>query len=130
MLNGEGSDIVNNLTFMSEVSPDYAPKRRSLASISVVGCLDLDDGALDDVVRGQLVSWFGMIVGEWRLEKVYRIREALPDQPAGSLGEVRRGARLQDWLVVAGDWRNIASINGAMESGRLAAEAVLEKVLD
>ncbi|HEX9783488.1 MAG TPA: hypothetical protein VGA56_12255, partial [Opitutaceae bacterium] len=66
MLNGEGNDIVNNLTFMSEVSSDYASKGRSLVSISVVGCPDLDDGALDDVVRGQLVSWFGMIVGEWR----------------------------------------------------------------
>ncbi|WP_442887904.1 protoporphyrinogen/coproporphyrinogen oxidase [Congregicoccus parvus] len=130
VVNGDGSGLVNNLAFMSEVSSEYAPKGRALASVSVLGCPELDDRALDDLVRQELVRWFGMIVGEWRLECVHRLREALPDQPAGSLGEVRRGARLQDWLVVAGDWRNLASINGAMESGRLAAEAVLEKVLD
>ncbi len=129
VLNGEGQGVLNNLVFMSEVSGDYAPKGRALASVTVIGCPEMDDQALDDLVRQQLVGWFGMIVGEWRLERVYRLPEALPDQPAGTLNEVRRGARLQDWLVVAGDWRNIASINGAMESGRLAAEAVLEKVL-
>lgn len=129
LLNGEGRGLVNHMAFMSEVSPYYAPRGRSLASVSILGHPALDDGALEDAVRQQLVDWFGMRVGEWRLERVYRIDRALPAQPAGSLAEVRRAARLQDWLVVAGDWRNLASINGAMESGRLAAEAVLERVL-
>jgi protoporphyrinogen oxidase len=129
LLNGEGSGVVNNLAFVSEVSPHYAPRDRALASVSVVVRPPDDDRTLDDMVRRQLVEWFGMRVGDWRLERVYRIEHALPDQSSGRLDEVRRAARLQDWLVVAGDWRNIASINGAMESGRLAAEAVLEKVL-
>jgi protoporphyrinogen oxidase len=127
LLNGEGRGLVNNLTFMSEVSPRYAPKGRALASVAVIGNPALDDRALDETVRGQLVGWFGMTVGDWKLERIYRIERALPDQSAGALAEIRRPARLHDWLVVAGDWRNIASINGAMESGRLAAEAVLEK---
>jgi phytoene dehydrogenase-like protein len=129
LLNGEPRGVVNNLTFMSEVSPLYAPRGRSLASVTVLGIPARDDAGLDDEVRRQLVDWFGMRVGEWKLERVYRIPRALPDQSAGALVEVRRTPRLQDWLVAAGDWRNIASINGALESGRLAAEAVLEKVL-
>lgn len=129
LLNGEPRGIVNNLAFMSEVSPLYAPRGRTLASVTVLGNPSRDDAALDDEVRRQLVDWFGMRVGEWKLERVYRIPRALPDQSAGTLVEVRRSPRLQDWLVAAGDWRNIASINGALESGRLAAEAVLEKVL-
>ena len=129
LLNGESRGVVNNLSFMSEVSSLYAPRGRALASVTVLGDPARSDEALDDEVRRQMVEWFGMKVGEWKLERVYRLPQALPDQPVGSLGEVRRSPRLQDWLVVAGDWRNIASINGALESGRLAAEAVLEKVL-
>jgi phytoene dehydrogenase-like protein len=130
ILNGEGRGPVNNMSFMSEVTPLYAPAKKALASVTVLGNPVADDRALDGAVREQLIEWYGMIVGEWKLEKVYRINEALPDQPAGSLRHIKRAARIQNWLVVAGDWRNIASINGAMESGRLAAEAVLEKVLD
>jgi hypothetical protein len=114
---------------MSEVSQLYAPRGRALASVTVLGNPARSDAALDDEVRRQLVDWFGMRVGEWKLERIYRIPQALPDQSAGALAEIRRSPRLQDWLVAAGDWRNIASINGALESGRLAAEAVLEKVL-
>lgn len=129
LLNGEPRGIVNNLTFMSEVSPLYAPRGRTLASVTVLGSPAREDVMLDDEVRRQLVDWFGMRVGEWKLERIYRLPQALPDQAVGSLREVRRSPRLQDWLVAAGDWRNIASINGALESGRLAAESVLEKVL-
>lgn len=129
LLNGSGKGIMNNLVFISEVSSQYAPKGRVLASAAVLGVPEIDDHTLDCEVRQQLIDWFGMIVGDWKLERVYRIQEALPDQPSGSLADLGRPSRLQDWLVVAGDWRGIASINGAMESGRLAAEAVLEKVL-
>lgn len=129
LLNGSGRGLLNNLVFITEASEHYAPKGRVLASAVVLGDPQLDDHLLDCAVREQLVEWFGMSVGAWKLEKIYRIREALPDQPAGSLAVPVRPARLQDWLVVAGDWRGIASINGALESGRLAAEAVLEKVL-
>jgi len=130
LLNGDTSGPVNNLTFLSEVVPTYAPRNRALASISVLGNPAISDRELDDAVRRQLVDWFGMAVGEWRLERMYRIDQALPEQLPGSWSSARSNARLQDWLVIAGDWRNLASINGALESGRLAAEAVLEKVLD
>ncbi len=130
LLNGEDHGPVANLAFVSEVSPLYAPKGRALASVSVLGVPESDDHLLDDMVRQQLVEWFGMRVGDWKLERVYRIPLAVPTQGVGALADLQRGARVQNWLTVAGDWRNIASINGAMESGRLAAEAVLERVLD
>lgn len=130
LLNGEERGPVSNLAFLSEVSPFYAPKNQALASVSLLGVSDLDDRMLDDAVRQQLVDWFGMQVGDWKLERVYRIPLAIPSQPAGSLAEVKRASRVQNWLSVAGDWRNIASINGAMESGRLAAESVLDRLLD
>lgn len=130
ILNGDGRGPVNHLTFLSEVVPTYAPRNRALASVTVLGNPSLTDRELDDVVRQQLVDWFGMVVGEWRLERMYRIDQAVPEQLPGSWSNAGPNARLQDWLVIAGDWRNLASINGALESGRLAAEAVLEKVLD
>jgi phytoene dehydrogenase-like protein len=130
LLNGDERGPVAHMAFVSEVSPLYAPKGQALASVSLLGVPDLNDRTLDDAVRQQLVDWFGMRVADWKLERIYRIPLAVPAQPAGSLNEVRRASRVHNWLTVAGDWRNIASINGAMESGRLAAESVLDRVLD
>ncbi len=127
ILNGRGRGLVNNLVFPSEVSELYAVRGTALASVTVLGNPALEDRSLDERVREELVEWFGMCVGDWRLERLFRLEEALPDQPVGSIGGSGRGPRLHDWLVVAGDWRGIASINGAMESGRLAADAVLER---
>lgn len=129
ILNGDKAGPVNNLAFLSEVVSTYAPRNRGLASITVLGNPAITDRELDDAVRQQLVDWFGMVVGEWKLERMYRIDQALPEQLPGTWSSAGLNARLQDWLVIAGDWRNLASINGALESGRLAAEAVLEKVL-
>lgn len=130
LLNGEEHGPVNSMAFVSEIARQYAPPGVTLASVSIVGRTEADDRVLDDAVRQQLVDWFGMRVGEWKLERIYRIPRALPAQPPGALPHNYRIARIQDWLTLAGDWRNLASINGALESGRLAAEAVLERVLD
>jgi predicted NAD/FAD-dependent oxidoreductase len=75
-------------------------------------------------VREQLTVWFGPAVGGWRLLRVYRIRHALPSQPVGALEPWERPVKLRAGLFVCGDHRDNASINGAMVSGRRAAEAV------
>jgi phytoene dehydrogenase-like protein len=125
MLDGEGAGPVNSLAVMSEVSREYAPDGQALIAASVVGIPAADDAELDRTVRGQLGGWFGAdVVGGWRLLRVYRIRHALPSQPVGALEPWERSVRLRTGLFVCGDHRDNASINGAMVSGRRAAEAV------
>jgi predicted NAD/FAD-dependent oxidoreductase len=65
-------------------------------------------------------------VDAWRSLKTYRILHAQPEQTPPALVPPERPARLADGLYVAGDHRTNASINGAMVSGRRAAEAVLQ----
>ena len=123
MLDGDGVGPVNNVQVMSAVAASYAPPGRSLVTASLLGQHDADDLALDAAARGQLFDWFGAQVDTWTPVRVDRVPDALPDLP--SLSPPERGARLADGLYVTGDWRRNASLNGALVSGRHAAEAVL-----
>jgi phytoene dehydrogenase-like protein len=132
VLNGDGPDgphggPVNNLAVMSNVSPAYAPEGRSLVAASVLEGLDgLDDDAgLETGVRAQLGRWLGPGVAEWLLLRTDRITHAQPAQIPGSLTDPRRPVRAGEGRYVCGDHRDNASIQGALVSGRRAAEAVL-----
>lgn len=122
MLDGDQTGPVNNVQVMSAVAPGYAPVGQSLVTASLLGHHDRDDLALDAAARGQLRGWFGDQVDGWTPIRVDHVTHALPSLP--SLEPPERPQR-HDGLYVAGDWRRNASINGALVSGRHAAEAVL-----
>jgi phytoene dehydrogenase-like protein len=122
VLNGDGRGPVNNLVVMSEVAPETAPPGQALISVTVLGARAPD--SLDPEVRGQLEEWFGGQVGRWRHLRTYVIEHALPDQRPPR--PAPRSPRLAPGLYVCGDHRADGSINGAMVSGRKAAEAVIE----
>ncbi|MBZ4330433.1 MULTISPECIES: NAD(P)/FAD-dependent oxidoreductase [unclassified Corallococcus] len=125
VLDGEGRGPVNNVAVMSEVSAAYAPPGQALVSVSVVD----DAGGADSLearVRAQLTEWFGAAVSAWRHLRTYTLAEALPAQPPSALVEPHRPVRLAAGLYVCGDHRENASIDGALASGRRAAEAVLQ----
>lgn len=124
LLNGEGRGLVNNVAVMSEVSPAYAPAGQALVSVSVLG-LPLAGEALDVRVRAELAQWFGPAVDTWRHLRTYSLSAALPAQPPQALEPAHRTVRLSPGLYVCGDHRDNASIDGALGSGRRAAEAVL-----
>ena len=117
-LNGEGGPI-NNLCVPSEACPTYAPAGRALVSVSILGAGETNL----DAVRAQLRQWFGRPVEAWRHLRTYRITHALPSYPVG--GALTRPSRLTPGLYACGDHREHPSLNGAMASGRRAAEAVL-----
>ena len=122
MLDGDGAGPCNNVQVMSAVAPEYAPPGQALVTASVLGDPDPDDAALDRSARRQLRAWFGDGVDAWRLVRATRVPRALPDLP--SLEPPERPVRHRG-LYLAGDWRRNASVNGALVSGRHAAEAVL-----
>lgn len=123
MLDGEGTGPVNNVQVPSQVQPTYAPPGQSLVTASVLGRPAASDADLDADARRQLRSWFGEAVDGWTLLRVDHVPDALPDLP--SLDPPERPMRVGDGVYVAGDWRRNGSINGALVSGRHAAEAVL-----
>ncbi|MDE0899452.1 MAG: NAD(P)/FAD-dependent oxidoreductase [Longimicrobiales bacterium] len=125
VLDGEGTGPANHIAVMSNVAPKYAPAGAHLVAVSGV------DGAADDpmsfhtAASDQLARWFGPKVSSWQHLKTYRVPHALPRHPAGSLQQ-QDSARRRDGIIVAGDYTEFGSIQGALRSGRRAAEAILE----
>lgn len=120
VLDGDGTGPVNNVAVLSDVAPGYAPPGRTLVNASLPDGrgADLDDDALDAVVRAQLRGWFGPQVDGWRRLRVDRITHAQPLQEPGTLDPPQRPVRRGERLWVCGDHRDTASINGALASGR------------
>eukprot|EP00667_Euglena_gracilis_P007820 EG_transcript_7910 len=128
-LDGEGKRLVNNMCFPSVVAPTYAPPGKHLVSVSLIGTFrDKSDTELEALVRRDLGEWFGAAYAAGlRLLRVYRIPFAQPNQevPTDATRSVRVGPA-GSRLYVCGDHRDTATFEGAMVSGRRAAEAVLQ----
>ena len=124
VLNGEGGPI-NNLCVPTVVASSYGPPGAHLVSVSVLG-VQPDEYRLRLDVLEQLRTWFGSEVGSWRHLRTYLIPYALPRQVPPALAEPERPVRWQPGLYLCGDHQDNASIQGAMVSGRRAAEAVIQ----
>jgi phytoene dehydrogenase-like protein len=122
VLNGSRGQI-NSLAVLSEVAPSYAPPGKALVSVTVPGVPTRDPQQILIPVREQLRRFYGRAVEKWKPLKTYLIPHALP---VVEKLEWCKPARLSPNLYVCGDWRATPSINGAMESGRRAAEELLK----
>jgi predicted NAD/FAD-dependent oxidoreductase len=78
---------------------------------------------LESEVREHLTRWFGLDVARWEVIAGYPIAQALP-LCRSALWE-QSAVRLTDGVFVCGDYREQPSIQGALSSGRRAAEAAL-----
>ncbi|HEY2663593.1 MAG TPA: NAD(P)/FAD-dependent oxidoreductase, partial [Candidatus Binataceae bacterium] len=125
VLNGTGRGPINNLCVPSQIAPSYSPAGKSLISVSVLGAGQSGDRNLLALVREQLGQWFGEAAAEWRHLRTYTISNALPSQSVADLEPVIRSTRLRCGLYLCGDHRDSVSIQGAMDSGRRAAESLL-----
>ena len=125
VLNGDGpfDGPINHVCVPSDVSHEYAPCGRVLISCSAIGFdhSDIERRAID-----QLRNWFGPQVDRWQHLKTYHIPHALPDQSIAAYEQIERPPRIGPNQYVCGDHCDFASINGALISGRRAAEAIVQ----
>lgn len=122
VLNGSSAGVVNNVAVMSDVAPGHAPAGQSLISVSLLSDARGDDRAVAAQVQAELTQWFGSSAGAWRWLRSYRIPQALPvRRPLQRVAPVP----VRPGVWTAGDFLSTPSIQGAMESGELAADAVL-----
>lgn len=124
VLDGTGRGPVNHLAVMSDVAPSYAPTGNALISATVLGEAGGergDDADLDRRCREQLEQWFGAGVRSWRLLRVDRVRDALPEHAA--MTEQPAVPEPAPGVFLAGDYLATPSIEGAIASGLAAAEA-------
>lgn len=128
ILNGSGEGLVNNMFFATNVAKSYGPAGKTLVSVSLVGRYDqYQDEELEETVRKELGGWFGSsTVGSWRHLRTYRIEFAQPDQrpPIGSRFK-HRDPRVGPGIYICGDHVESATFDGALVSGRRAAEALI-----
>lgn len=121
-LNGSGEGVVNNVCALTDVSPDYSPDERALISVSVLGLHPQE--ALPAKVRQELMGWFGECVAKWCHLRTDLIPEALPEQTPKAQKH-KLGYIQQKGIYVCGDHTTSASIEGAVISGKRAAEAII-----
>jgi hypothetical protein len=124
LLDGTGCGPVNHAVSPTSVWPDYAPHGESLISGSVINpeFCELCDSELESRCRTQLAGWFGAGVRDWTPVATERIAHALPRQHPEDLA-LRPAMRYAEGLWIAGDHVSDGSIEGAMRSGRIAAES-------
>ena len=128
VLNGDGKGPINNLTVVTEVAASYAPAGKCLISVSVVDGEWRNESQLLPALKVQLREWFGSQTEAWQHLRSYWIPQSLPDQSKESGGVRQIAAKITNRVYVCGDHCDTASINGALASGRRAAEAVLESL--
>lgn len=120
VLDADRGGPVSHTAVMSEVDPSRAPHGRVLISSTVLG-VPPDD--LDRRVRRHLSTLYGAPTEEWELLAVHHTPEAVPAMPPPH--DLRRPVRVLAGLYVCGDHRDTSTVQGALFSGRRAAEAIL-----
>lgn len=127
ILNGEGKGLVNNLAVVSNANRACAPEGSHLIAVTLLGRHEFEEQELDDAVRAHLNNWFGKSVVEtWRYLKSYHVSNALPDQSPPTRQSSYEA--IQPGIFACGDFRELGFINGALVSGRKAAEAVIKEL--
>lgn len=124
-LNSNSDRLVNNIAVLSNVSADYAPPGKSLISVSLTDKQQLiKPESLELKIKDELKFWYPDCVN-WEHLKTYNIPYALPENRHVTNDILLSSMRISDSTFMCGDHLLNGSINAAMKSGRLAAEAIL-----
>jgi phytoene dehydrogenase-like protein len=122
-VNSDNTGRVINTVPLSYAVPSYSPPDAILVSTSALGVDDSTDAGLQ--ILRELAFLYGTDTSTWDLIAAYPIPYALPSMR----GPLTIGsAHPQGPVVLAGDHRATASIQGAMVSGRRAADAAFHRL--
>ena len=108
--------IINSLV-ISDIAKKYAPAGQHLISTTT------DLNVTESDVRRHLAILWGTSTHGWQFIAKYEIPAALPIHNVGRA--LSQGMKINDHHFVAGDHRTVPSQQGALFSGRLAAELIL-----
>lgn len=123
-----GGKLINNLVFMDDVSAAYSPKERSLLSVTVLES-ELDEKDLVEKVKKELEEISGIKSEYFKFLKSFNIHHALPKIEDLKHTVPMTETKVMEKVYLAGDYLLNGSINAAMTSGRLAAEAVTHSLM-
>lgn len=116
----------NHVALLSAVADDYSPDDRRLLSATFLGVPDDIDDALAADVHEALASWYPEYsFANLELLSTHRISNAQLVQPPGFRSSVPQADDPTGPVVLAGNYTRWSSIQGALESGRQAATALI-----
>ncbi|OAQ52833.1 hypothetical protein HTG_10935 [Natrinema mahii] len=117
----------NHVVPHSAVAPEYAPDDATLISATYLGEQTASDDELAERTRRSLESWYPERgFDDLETLRTERIPFAQFDQPPGIHDRLPDARDPAGPVYLAGDYTQWSSIQGAMESGRRAAEAVID----
>jgi phytoene dehydrogenase-like protein len=119
LIDGQNRGPVINSLVVSDISSDYAPKGQHLVSSTT------DLSATESDVRRHLSILWGVNTQDWDLIAKYEIPAALPIHSVGR--SLTQTVQISEKLFVVGDHRAVPSQQGALFSGRLAAQLILDQ---
>ena len=119
LLDGLQAGPVVNSIVISNMVKNYAPVGRALVSTTTI------QRASEAEVRRHLSAMWGTSTQHWDLIAKYEIPAALPLARVGN--RLPNTVRISKNIFVAGDWRESPSQNGALKSGRRAAETLISQ---
>lgn len=108
--------VVNSIV-ISNLSRTYAPSGQHLISSTTI------KHSSESEVRRHLTQMWGVTTEEWRFLAKYEINSALPLFEPGY--KKRKAVKIEKNVYCAGDYLESPSQNGALLSGRKAAEQLL-----
>lgn len=114
----QAGPVVNSLV-ISNLMESYSPVGRDLVSTTTI------QRASESEVRRHLAAMWGTSTQKWELLAKYEIPGALPLARVGK--RLINNVRISKNIFVAGDWRESPSQNGALKSGRRAAETLISQ---
>ena len=117
IVDGQRRGPIMNSVVMSDISSSHAPNGQHLISTTT------DLNVTESDVRRHLAILWGTSTHEWQFIAKYEIPAALPIHNVGR--ELSQTMRISDHHFVAGDHRTVPSQQGALFSGRLAAQLIL-----
>ena len=127
-LNGERTGVINSACVLTEVCPSYAPPGKHLISVTIREKATHVQGNIEDAVRSQCIEWYGTLVKNWQHLRTYRLPQAQPNQsPPFSLAP-QTSSRVSEGQYICGDHCSTATFDGAIGSGRRAAEEIISEL--
>ncbi|MAR49128.1 MAG: oxidoreductase [Acidimicrobiaceae bacterium] len=121
LLNGEKNGPALNVAIMSNISPSYSKNGKALIAVAIPDTIKTD--SMENILI-QMRKWFGDSVDSWEHIKTYSIEHGQPDLRPGD--PFRKSIKNSEGVYICGDHRDTPSIQGALVSGRRAAEICLK----
>lgn len=117
IVDGQKRGPIINSVVMSDIAASYAPVGQNLVSTTT------DLNVTESDVRRHLAIMWGTSTRDWQFIAKYEIPAALPIQSIGRA--LSQTLKVNDHHYVVGDHRTVPSQQGALFSGRLAAQLML-----